>query len=99
MNASEIELAAARHWQAPEEGYLGEWLLRAGAGFTGRANSALPLGDPGVELAGAACAQARRLGAGRMFLQVEKGNTAARALYARIGFRDSHEYHYRVAPA
>jgi len=42
-----LERAAARHWQAPETEPLGEWLLRAAAGFTGRANSALPLGDPG----------------------------------------------------
>ena len=45
-----LERAAARHWQAPETERLGEWLLRAAAGFTGRANSALPLGDPGVPL-------------------------------------------------
>jgi GNAT superfamily N-acetyltransferase len=33
---------------------LGEWTLRAGGGFTGRANSALAVGDPGVPLAEAA---------------------------------------------
>jgi len=45
-----IERAAARHWQAPETEWLGDWLLRAAGGFTGRANSALPLGDPGLPL-------------------------------------------------
>jgi ribosomal protein S18 acetylase RimI-like enzyme len=45
-----LELAAARHWQAPDTEPLGEWQLRAAAGFTGRANSALPLGDPGCPL-------------------------------------------------
>ena len=52
----ELERAAARHWQAPETERLGEWLLRAAEGFTGRANSALPLGDPGVPLPEAAAA-------------------------------------------
>ncbi len=46
----DLERAAARHWQAPEQERLGEWLLRAAEGFTGRANSALPLGDPGLPL-------------------------------------------------
>jgi N-acetylglutamate synthase len=44
----DLERAAAQHWQAPEQERLGEWLLRAAEGFTGRANSALPLGDPGL---------------------------------------------------
>jgi ribosomal protein S18 acetylase RimI-like enzyme len=46
----ELERAAARHWRGTEEEWLGGWLLRAAEGFTGRANSALPLGDPGLPL-------------------------------------------------
>ncbi len=46
----DLECAAALHWQAPETERLGDWLLRAAEGFTGRANSALPLGVPGVPL-------------------------------------------------
>ena len=42
----ELERTAARHWRGTEEQWLGGWLLRAAEGFTGRANSALPLGDP-----------------------------------------------------
>jgi len=48
-----LERAAAAHWQAADTTQLGSWLLRADGGFTGRANSALPLGDPGLPLAGA----------------------------------------------
>jgi len=51
-----LERAAARHWQAPDIAPLGEWQLRAAAGFTGRANSALPLGDPGCPLPAAVTA-------------------------------------------
>jgi GNAT superfamily N-acetyltransferase len=47
---TDLERAAARHWQAPDIQPLGDWLLRAAEGFTGRANSALPAGDPGVPL-------------------------------------------------
>jgi N-acetylglutamate synthase len=43
-----FERMSARHWRATEEARLGGWLLRAAGGFTGRANSALPLGDPGM---------------------------------------------------
>ncbi|MEW2070354.1 GNAT family N-acetyltransferase [Streptomyces sp. NPDC007346] len=50
--ASFPELAAvtARAWQPVESEPLGEWRLRAAGGFTRRANSALPLGDPGLPL-------------------------------------------------
>jgi ribosomal protein S18 acetylase RimI-like enzyme len=47
---SELERAAAGHWRGTEEEPLGGWLLRAAEGFTGRANSALALGDPGLPL-------------------------------------------------
>jgi N-acetylglutamate synthase len=50
LSVEALERAAARHWQAPDTEPLGEWSLRAAAGFTGRANSALPLGDPGRPL-------------------------------------------------
>jgi N-acetylglutamate synthase len=46
----ELERMAAAHWRGTEEQWLGNWLLRAAEGFTGRANSALPLGDPGMPL-------------------------------------------------
>lgn len=46
----ELTRIAARGWQPVERERLGEWELRAAAGFTRRANSVLPLGDPGVPL-------------------------------------------------
>jgi ribosomal protein S18 acetylase RimI-like enzyme len=54
----DLERAAAEHWQAADRAALGEWVLRAAGGFTGRANSALPLGDPGRPLGAAADAVA-----------------------------------------
>ncbi|GAA1840124.1 GNAT family N-acetyltransferase [Asanoa iriomotensis] len=41
-----LELAADAAWPAPTRGRLGDWLLRSADGWTGRANSALPIGDP-----------------------------------------------------
>jgi ribosomal protein S18 acetylase RimI-like enzyme len=41
-----LELAANEAWPAPVQDRLGGWLLRAADGWTGRANSALPVGDP-----------------------------------------------------
>src|ERR1700749_4273131 len=49
-----LDRAAARTWRGTEEEPLGHWLLRAGGGFPGRANSALVAGDTGLSLPGAA---------------------------------------------
>ncbi|MBT2546185.1 GNAT family N-acetyltransferase [Streptomyces sp. ISL-44] len=46
----ELSRVTARSWQPLESEPLGEWTLRAAAGFTRRANSVLPLGDPGIPL-------------------------------------------------
>lgn len=45
-----LELAADEAWPAPVRERLGDWWLRAADGWTGRANSALPVGDPGRPL-------------------------------------------------
>lgn len=42
----ELELASDEAWPAAVRGRLGDWLLRAADGWSGRANSALPVGDP-----------------------------------------------------
>ncbi|MGW6938590.1 GNAT family N-acetyltransferase [Streptomyces xanthophaeus] len=46
----ELTTVAARSWQPLESEPLGGWTLRAAEGFTRRANSVLPLGDPGISL-------------------------------------------------
>ncbi|MBT2471377.1 GNAT family N-acetyltransferase [Streptomyces sp. ISL-66] len=46
----ELARVGARAWPPLESEPLGEWTLRAAAGFTRRANSVLPLGDPGIPL-------------------------------------------------
>ncbi|MEV8016218.1 GNAT family N-acetyltransferase [Streptomyces sp. NPDC086554] len=46
----ELARVSARAWQPVESELLGEWELRAAGGFTRRANSVLPLGDPGLPL-------------------------------------------------
>jgi hypothetical protein len=45
-DARRVEAAAALGWRALDQAWLGGWLLRAAEGFTGRANSVLPIGDP-----------------------------------------------------
>ena len=42
-----LELVAAAGWPPVEQSRLGDWLLRASGGWTGRGNSALAVGDPG----------------------------------------------------
>ncbi|MGW2296333.1 GNAT family N-acetyltransferase [Streptomyces violaceorubidus] len=46
----ELVRVAARAWLPVESERLGGWELRAAGGFTRRANSVLPLGDPGLPL-------------------------------------------------
>jgi GNAT superfamily N-acetyltransferase len=41
-----LELAANAAWPAPVQARLGSWILRSAENWTGRANSALAVGDP-----------------------------------------------------
>ena len=45
-SVDQLERLAARTWRGLEEDRYGDWLLRAGGGFTGRANSVLVTGSP-----------------------------------------------------
>jgi N-acetylglutamate synthase len=46
LGVDDLERLAARTWRGLEEEPYGDWLLRAGGGFTGRANSVLVVGKP-----------------------------------------------------
>jgi N-acetylglutamate synthase len=48
VSVAALEEVAARGWPAPHAQWLGRWLMRAGDGWTRRANSTLVLGDPGL---------------------------------------------------
>src|SRR5262245_21765327 len=48
-----LERTADRCWPSPVHERLGDWYLRAAQGWTNRANSALPLGNPGLPMAAA----------------------------------------------
>jgi N-acetylglutamate synthase len=48
LSARELEAVSGRAVPVPDESWLGEWWLRAGAGLGARGNSVRPLGDPGV---------------------------------------------------
>jgi GNAT superfamily N-acetyltransferase len=47
------ELVTAAGWPPVEKSFLGDWQLRASDGWTGRGNSALAVGDPGLPVADA----------------------------------------------
>ncbi|MEA5365819.1 GNAT family N-acetyltransferase [Amycolatopsis sp., V23-08] len=54
MNAAEmLEIRCSRAWPPLAEEPLGDWVLRWADGFTGRANSALAVGDAGRPVPGA----------------------------------------------
>ena len=56
---SDLQRVMVEGWPPTERAALGGWMLRAAGGFTGRANSVLPLGDPGLPLPEAVLAAER----------------------------------------
>ncbi len=90
VGAEEIEQHSVGGWLADSEP-LGEWTLRSGGGFTGRANSCLAVGDPGLSAEHAAeriiaYAVARDIPA---MAQVIAGSEPERALRA-LGWADTY---------
>ncbi|MGW5239537.1 GNAT family N-acetyltransferase [Monashia sp. NPDC004114] len=50
VSADDLQKVMAKGWVATDRAGLGDWVLRSSQGFTGRANSALPVGDPSLPL-------------------------------------------------
>lgn len=48
ISPEQLQRVCAAGWRAPVEERLGDWLMRAGADFTGRSSSTLAAGDPGL---------------------------------------------------
>ncbi|MBB6335184.1 GNAT family N-acetyltransferase [Schaalia hyovaginalis] len=46
-----IHVGMGQAWPGLSQEHLGDWILRFGGGYTSRANSALPVGKPGVPIA------------------------------------------------
>ncbi|MFE5948678.1 GNAT family N-acetyltransferase [Streptomyces sp. NPDC056480] len=99
----ELARATARAWPPVESEMLGEWTLRASDGFTRRANSVLPLGDPGLPIADAlthvrAWYEARSLPA---YIQTATGAEGAQELLCaaldRHGWRREVSAEVRIA--
>ncbi|MFI9118336.1 GNAT family N-acetyltransferase [Streptomyces bikiniensis] len=89
----ELARVTARAWEPVESEPLGGWTLRASDGFTRRANSVLPLGDPGLPVA-EALAYARQWYADRKlpaYVQTATGAEGTQELLCaeldRLGWR------------
>ena len=102
LGVEDLERVAARSWRGLEEERLGDWLLRAGGGFTGRANSVLVVGDPRTPLAAAVAAVdplVRRARACGPCAQVPvPGAEAADAAFAAAGWDPDEDVLVLTAP-
>lgn len=106
MNPPEtLEVRCSRAWPPLTEEPLGDWVLRWADGFTGRANSALAVGDPGrpvPEALRAVCDFAHDRGIAPM-VQVLRDTPNERAIAAEgwleaKGHRRGHEVVVLTAP-
>jgi ribosomal protein S18 acetylase RimI-like enzyme len=101
LGVVDLELVAARGWRGLEEDRLGDWRLRAGGGFTGRANSALVVGDPGMPLPEAVAALTGWYGARGLQPRAMLPGTRARpadAVFAAAGWQHRDDVLVLTAP-
>ncbi|GGQ05364.1 GNAT family N-acetyltransferase [Streptosporangium pseudovulgare] len=90
LSVSHEGRAAAMGMVVADSGWAGVFCMATRPDLRRRGLAAAVLG------AGARWAAGQ--GADRLYLQVEKDNLAARALYERVGFTYSHGYHFRTSP-
>jgi ribosomal protein S18 acetylase RimI-like enzyme len=96
-----LERLAARTWRGLEEEPYGDWLLRAGGGFTGRANSVLVLGQPADPLPEALDHVTRWYAARGLPARAQvpmPGGEAADAAFAAAGWPTPEDVLVLVAP-
>jgi N-acetylglutamate synthase len=82
-----LEAVAARGWRPEHTGAVGGWVLRAAGGFTGRANSVLPLRAPGRPLEDALAAARDWYAERGLPLRIQVPVEARRLLDADLGER------------
>jgi ribosomal protein S18 acetylase RimI-like enzyme len=94
-----LERLAARTWRGLEEQEYGDWLLRAGGGFTGRANSVLVVGRPPAPLPEAIAEVTRWYAARGLQPRAQVPSTStADAAFDAAGWERSEANHVLVAP-
>jgi GNAT superfamily N-acetyltransferase len=99
LSADDLQRICSAGWPAAEAEPLGDWLLRAHDGLTGRANSVMAVGDPGVPF-DEAIARATEWYAARdlpVLMQQPQGGPADVALQER-GWPMLHVTIVQVAP-
>ncbi len=100
LDVRSLEEIAARTWRGLEEERSGDWLLRAGGGFSGRANSALVVGNGPGPLADAVVSVARWYAARGLppKAQLPGPPGAADAAFAAAGWTRSEDVLVLTAP-
>jgi N-acetylglutamate synthase len=99
IGADALQAVCSAGWPARDVGRLGDWQLRAHGGITGRANSAMAVGDPGRPLPEALADVARWYAERRLppLLQLPLADPANLAM-AAAGWARRHVTVVQVAP-
>jgi ribosomal protein S18 acetylase RimI-like enzyme len=99
ISTARLQAICSAGWPARETEPLGEWLLRAHGGLTGRANSAMGIGDPGRPVPAALDSVAQWYGDRGLspLLQLPLADPVNLAM-ADLGWRRQHVTIVQVAP-